>query len=346
MPYRVIGSRIQLAGWATYGTMLWSFKTAMLVFYTRLTVRFRRIDFNIGRWLLTLLQSGLHKSYTNRIYIGFALLASTYIALMLTLFLTCRPFHKYWQINPNPGSKLSHRLLKRFAQFFLLTTDPCRCLPTRIVDSSHLDKPRPQRIYRHIPNIDSDSAVMEIRSQAFQKDCLNHSLYSRHLYCRLLSIKSTDNYTSTCFDPIIGRSAPVAIFLTSFQDPINGPQLAGAWGVRESFVATVTTSLPIIFPRLKHWFKAHLGSILSLRSTNKSDNTPTGFRTIGGGDGNPNGGVPQRRNPVPSVNHIPTKLTFTESEEQLVGGQVELRSLQKPGSSAQGSSSEFASSSH
>ncbi len=102
--------------------------------------------------------------------------------------------------------------------------------------------------------------------------------------------------------------------------------------------------MPIIFPRLKLWFKVHLGPLLSLRSSNKSYNTPTGFRTIGGGDGNPKGGVVarQRRNPVPSVNHIPTKLTFTESEERLVEREIELRNMQKPASSTsvQGSSSE------
>lgn len=42
---------------------------------------------------------------------------------------------------------------------------------------------------------------MEIRSQAFQKDCVDDSLYSGHLYCCLLSITSTDYYISM-IDPI------------------------------------------------------------------------------------------------------------------------------------------------
>jgi hypothetical protein len=35
---RVIGSKIQLAGWSTYSTLLWTLKASLLVFYIRLTV--------------------------------------------------------------------------------------------------------------------------------------------------------------------------------------------------------------------------------------------------------------------------------------------------------------------
>jgi hypothetical protein len=34
------------------------------------------------------------------------------------------------------------------------------------------------------------------------------------------------------------------------QDPINGAQLAGGWAVRETFVAVVTTNLPMVYPLL------------------------------------------------------------------------------------------------
>lgn len=36
---RVIGSKIQLAGWSSYSVLLWSLKASLLVFYMRLTVR-------------------------------------------------------------------------------------------------------------------------------------------------------------------------------------------------------------------------------------------------------------------------------------------------------------------
>jgi hypothetical protein len=48
---------------------------------------------------------GLGRSYQVRIYIGFALLFCSFIAAIGTIFGACRPFHNYWQINPDPGSK-------------------------------------------------------------------------------------------------------------------------------------------------------------------------------------------------------------------------------------------------
>lgn len=35
---RVIGSKIQVAGWTIYSALIWSLKLSMLYFYTRLTV--------------------------------------------------------------------------------------------------------------------------------------------------------------------------------------------------------------------------------------------------------------------------------------------------------------------
>lgn len=40
-----------------------------------------------------------------RIHVGYILIASTYIAATCSILLSCRPFYKYWQINPDPGSK-------------------------------------------------------------------------------------------------------------------------------------------------------------------------------------------------------------------------------------------------
>ena len=37
---RVVGSKIQVAGWTIYSALIWSLKLSMLYFYTRLTVRF------------------------------------------------------------------------------------------------------------------------------------------------------------------------------------------------------------------------------------------------------------------------------------------------------------------
>ncbi|KAJ6782103.1 hypothetical protein PWT90_08392 [Aphanocladium album] len=72
----------------------------------------------------------------------------------------------------------------------------------------------------------------------------------------------------------------------------------------------------------------HHAPMLSLRSS-RSGHSATGFRTIGGGDGNGGVGVRYRR-PPQSVNPLPTKLTVTESTEQLVDDGIELQSGKSP----------------
>jgi hypothetical protein len=113
------------------------------------------------------------------------------------------------------------------------------------------------------------------------------------------------------------------------QDPVNGPQLAGAWGVRESFVATVTTNLPVLFPLVKRLFKPLFSSIQSLGSSRKQGSTRTrpGFQTIGGGGGSgpyDGGGRYHKRGRVPSVDHLPTK---NESEERIIGNTMEMQKM-------------------
>ena len=85
---RVLGSKIQVAGWTAYSALIWALKLSMLTFYIRLT-------------------NGLGRPYRIRINIGFALVIGTFIAAILSIFIGCRPFNHYWQINPNPGSESS-----------------------------------------------------------------------------------------------------------------------------------------------------------------------------------------------------------------------------------------------
>lgn len=42
--------------------------------------------------------------YRIRILIGYITIAASYVALILSLLLSCQPFHAFWQINPNPGN--------------------------------------------------------------------------------------------------------------------------------------------------------------------------------------------------------------------------------------------------
>lgn len=97
------------------------------------------------------------------------------------------------------------------------------------------------------------------------------------------------------------------------QDTKNGAQLAGSWAVRETFVAVVTTNLPMIFPLLKGLFGPLFGSILdSMRSTQKSEGiTPKGIITFGGSSKSWRGRGPPTANPI-------TNFTMNESEERMV----------------------------
>ncbi|KAI6785006.1 uncharacterized protein J7T54_008100 [Emericellopsis cladophorae] len=82
---RVLGSQIQVAGWTVYSCLIWALKLSMLAFFTRLT-------------------NGLGRPYRIRINLGFALVLGTFLAAILVIFVGCRPFHHYWQINPDPGN--------------------------------------------------------------------------------------------------------------------------------------------------------------------------------------------------------------------------------------------------
>ncbi|KAK4112829.1 hypothetical protein N656DRAFT_77915 [Canariomyces notabilis] len=82
---RVIGSKIQVAGWSCYAALMLVLKFAMLFFYLRLT-------------------NGLSRRHRIRVHVGFALVFAGFLASIFAVFLTCMPFHNYWQINPDPGN--------------------------------------------------------------------------------------------------------------------------------------------------------------------------------------------------------------------------------------------------
>jgi len=83
--FRVNGSKTQLVGWSLYTLLLWTLKLCMIIFYQRLT---EALDY-----------------MKTRIRVGYAIVICTYIATELSILLGCHPFHKNWQIYPNPGSK-------------------------------------------------------------------------------------------------------------------------------------------------------------------------------------------------------------------------------------------------
>ncbi|KAJ5773854.1 hypothetical protein N7457_008750 [Penicillium paradoxum] len=79
---RVAGSKVQIIGWSLYAAILWLVKFSLAVFYSQLA-------------------SNLSPT---RVRFAYLILVVSYIATALNILLSCQPFHKYWQINPDPGN--------------------------------------------------------------------------------------------------------------------------------------------------------------------------------------------------------------------------------------------------
>ncbi|KAK1472371.1 hypothetical protein CCUS01_05755 [Colletotrichum cuscutae] len=256
---RVIGSKIQIAGWATYSALIWLLKLAMLVFYLRLT-------------------EGLGRRYRMRIWIGFGLVIGTFVASLGAVFLSCIPFSKYWQISPDPGNSCQAAV----------------SLP--IIWTSFA------------ANVSTDIYLILIPIPLLWESTL-----------RLVKkIASTIVLGAGIFVLVCATLKSIFVLL----DPVNGAQLAGAWGTRETFVAVVTTNLPMIFPLIRTYLKPLWPNVLrSSKNTKKAYKTPSGFQTIGGGHGDSS-----RRTGPPSANPVASNLTFTESEERIMSD-VKLQNL-------------------
>ncbi|RYP53882.1 hypothetical protein DL768_001194 [Monosporascus sp. mg162] len=209
---RIIGSKIQLGGWASYSVLLWSLKASLLMFYLRLT-----------------------PAISNQII-------WTYLSCNVAtdLYLLSIPIPMLWGANIRP--------LKKVGMIFLF-----------------------------------GGGILVIA-------------------CAILRV----------------------VLLVA--DPVNGAHLAGSYAVRETFVAVVTTNLPMVFPLLRTWLSPVLGSlIMSLRSTQRlDDKTPDNLRTFGAGS-KPSW---RRRRGPPSPHHI-TSLTFGGSEERMVEN-VKMQTLKPP----------------
>lgn len=265
--FRIIGSKIQVAGWTIYSALIWCLKLSMLFFYTRLT-------------------DGLGRRYVIRIYIGFALVISTFIATMIAVFGGCQPFDKYWQINPNPGTS-------------------CQAAISR-----------PIVWVSFAANVSTDIYLIAIPLPMLWGSSLK----------MIKKIASTFILGAGIFVLVCAIMKSVFVLV----DPVHGAQLAGAWGTRETFVAVITTNLPVLFPLFRIWLTPFLGSVL--RSSQKTYQTPSGFRTIGGGGGGGRSRSQSRRGP-PTANPISANLSFNDSEERIVKGEAHtLREFPSPDS--------------
>lgn len=270
---RVLGSKIQLGGWSIYSVLLWSLKASLLIFYRRLT-------------------AGVGETYRLRINIGFGILAVSFVVIVTNLYLACRPFHGYFQVNPDPGNvcqpAVSNQIVWVYLTFNVFTDLYLLSIPLPMLWHSSL-KP-----YKKAGLMLIFSGGLLVVACAILRCAMIFTVGSltpqRHFFIRVADQRS--------------------------QDPVNGAQLAGSWAVRETFIAVVVSNLPMVFPLFVIW----LGPMItSLRSTLRSrsgqklsgDEPSREIRTFGAGSS-------KRRGP-PTVYNITTiNATMNESEERIV----------------------------
>ncbi|RBR17279.1 uncharacterized protein FIESC28_06515 [Fusarium coffeatum] len=203
---RVLGSKIQLALWATYSSLLWILKASMCTFYYRLTKDL--------------------EGYRFRVMIGFGLIISSFVIVQLNLLLSCRPFYHWWQISPDPGAfchaAISPSLIWTGLSFNLITDFYLIMIPMPMLWKAAMPWPQKAGLI---------------------------TLFSCGLFVTMAAI--------------------LRVVLLVSKDPFNGPQLAASWAVRETFVAIMTTNIPMLFPSFKRWavpIVERAGSSLSNRS--------------------------------------------------------------------------------
>ncbi|KAL8868865.1 MAG: hypothetical protein Q9174_004703 [Haloplaca sp. 1 TL-2023] len=190
---RVGGSKNQLVGWLVYTVLLWTLKTCMLIFYSRLT-------------------DGVNNMRI-RIRIGAVLLAVTFVATFLTILLGCLPVSKHWQINPDPGKDFCQPAISKLQVGVLISL-----------------------------NISTDFYLMSVPLPM--------------IWGSRLSLKRKWVLSVMFSGGILVMVAGILRCVLILTSGKNGPQQAGEWSIRESFIAVVVGNLPMLytlFQRIQHY---------------------------------------------------------------------------------------------
>ncbi|RGP75810.1 hypothetical protein FLONG3_5567 [Fusarium longipes] len=230
---RVLGSKIQLALWATYSSLLWILKASMCTFYYRLTKDL--------------------EGYRTRVMIGFGLIITSFVVVQMNLLLSCSPFNQWWQIFPDPGAfchaAISPSLIWTGLSFNLITDFYLIMIPMPMLWKAAM--PWPQKV-----------GLI--------------TLFSCGLFVTMAAVLRVVLLVSVS----IPQSNSLPQPSNSAKDPLNGPQLAASWAVRETFVAIMTTNIPMLFPHFKKWavpIVERAGSSLSMNRSPLSTITDSRF---------------------------------------------------------------------
>uniref|UniRef100_A0A0D2Y0K4 Rhodopsin domain-containing protein n=1 Tax=Fusarium oxysporum (strain Fo5176) TaxID=660025 RepID=A0A0D2Y0K4_FUSOF len=254
-------------GWTLYAVGVAS---TILRFYARMRVdglRSLQAEDYLMAISIMLNELRCHQATQNMISV-----IGTFIATMIAIFAGCQPFHKYWQINPDPGNSCQAAISKPIVWVSFAA------------------------------NISTDIYLIAIPLPMLWGSSLK----------MIKKIASTIVLGAGIFVLVCATLKSVFVLV----DPVNGAELAGAWGTREAFVAVMTTNLPILFPLFRVWLTPIFGSVL--RSSHKTSyQYPSGFQTIGGGGRSGKSNDPSRRGP-PTANPISANMSFNNSEERIV----------------------------
>ncbi|EYB30844.1 hypothetical protein SNK05_002973 [Fusarium graminearum] len=230
---RVLGSKIQLALWATYSSLLWILKASMCTFYYRLTKDL--------------------EGYRTRVMVGFGLIITSFVVVQMNLLLSCSPFTQWWQIFPDPGAfchaAISPSLIWTGLSFNLITDFYLIMIPMPMLWKAAMPWPQKAGLI---------------------------TLFSCGLFVTMAAVLRVVLLVSVS----IPQPNPLLQFPNSTKDPLNGPQLAASWAVRETFVAIMTTNIPMLFPSFKKWavpIVERAGSSLSLNRSPLSTITDSRF---------------------------------------------------------------------
>ncbi|KAL8663695.1 MAG: hypothetical protein Q9202_003641 [Teloschistes flavicans] len=203
---RVGGSKNQLVGWLVYTVLLWTLKTCMLIFYSRLT-------------------DGVHNMRI-RIRIGAVMLIVTFLGTFLTILLGCQPIHRHWQINPDPGNFCQPAISK--LQVAVLIT----------------------------LNISTDFYLMSVPLPM--------------IWGSRLATKRKWALSVMFSGGILVMVAGILRCVLILTSGVNGPQQAGEWSIRESFIAVTVGNLPMLYTLFQRLHSSALSTLSSARSASNS----------------------------------------------------------------------------
>ncbi|KAK8099581.1 uncharacterized protein PG998_012822 [Apiospora kogelbergensis] len=205
------------------------------------------------------------EEYMLRIFIGFTLIASTWIAAHLSILLGCLPLKKNWQIYPDPGIACQPAISR-----------------INIFVVSGL-------------NVLTDIYLLTIPIPMLWKANIRP----------MKKVALIVTFSGGIFVIIAGTLRSVLIIT----NPIDGAEQAGSWAIRETFVAVITTNLPIIAPMFRLWITPIFNTVRKSVGTSGSDDPGIGNVHLESRD-------PRRGKWPRSIDPIPYP-SFNESEERL-----------------------------